>query len=284
MAYEIPQQLQHKEKILFGLTFSQLAWASLFGAIILLIFTGTGSFTTKFILSIIPAILGILFIFFDVGTWSKRLFYFLKFRSAGIDDFKMKNVVQVKKIKDSIISSSKEVSILEVTPLNFGIRTDAEKESIIFGFQKFLNGLDFPVQIVVTTNNLNIDSYLDSLKNNSADNNLFSDFSDFIKSTIEKTQMRNRNFFLVIPKVSDLEIQTNVCKERLESIGLKTKRLNDRSLLNNLKLFFNDIEDKRTESDKETEGLHFLIAPNYIKDNVDSLQIKYILHTGQNIQ
>ena len=37
MAYEIPQQLEHKEKIIFGLTFTQLGWAMLFGLIALLL-------------------------------------------------------------------------------------------------------------------------------------------------------------------------------------------------------------------------------------------------------
>jgi len=31
MSYEIPQQLEYREKVVFGLTFSQLAWAMLFG-------------------------------------------------------------------------------------------------------------------------------------------------------------------------------------------------------------------------------------------------------------
>ncbi|MDP2909182.1 MAG: hypothetical protein Q8N77_05230 [Nanoarchaeota archaeon] len=32
MSYEIPQQLEYQEKVVFGLTFSQLAWAMLFGS------------------------------------------------------------------------------------------------------------------------------------------------------------------------------------------------------------------------------------------------------------
>jgi hypothetical protein len=60
---------------------------------------------------------------------------------------------------------------------------------------KFLNYLDFPVQFVVTTNSLNINSYLESLKKIVTDEALFNDFSEFMKSTIQKNEMRNRSFF-----------------------------------------------------------------------------------------
>ncbi len=41
MAYEIPQQLEYQEKIMFGLTFGQLGYLFLFGAIGLIIFFKT---------------------------------------------------------------------------------------------------------------------------------------------------------------------------------------------------------------------------------------------------
>ncbi len=273
MAYEIPQQLQHKEKILFGLTFSQLAWAALFVTIILIIFTSSGSLTTRFIVAIIPSTIGVLFIFFDLNTWIARLFHFIKFRSANLHSKKMKDLVNISKIDNSVIKSHKEIAVLQVTPINFSIKTEEEQETIICGFQKFLNSLDFPVQFVVSTHNLNIDKYLEGMEKRVTNKELFNDFAEFMKSNIEKNQMRNRQFYLVIPKYSDLGIQAQVCKERLESIGLKVVRLKDRQLLNNLHLFFNDIDDKREVDNSGHEGLHFLIAPNYIKDNVDSIQV-----------
>ncbi|MDD3175339.1 MAG: ATP-binding protein [Candidatus Nanoarchaeia archaeon] len=273
MTYEIPQQLQHKEKILFGLTFGQLAWASLFGTITLLILISKNTLTNKFILATIPTILGILFVFFDISTWIKRIYHFLNFRSAKINDKKMKDIVQIKKIQDNIIQTKTDVAILQITPLNFSIKTEQEKETIIIGFQKFLNSLDFPIQFVVTTHNLNMDSYLEKLESNVSNKELFNDFSEFMKSNIKKNQMRNRHFFLIIPKTTNLKIQADVCKERLESIGLKTRRIHNKEILNNLKLFFNDIGDEREMNEEAKDGTHYLIAPNHIKNNGDHLEI-----------
>ena len=271
MAYEIPQQLQHKEKIIFGLTFSQIMWASLFLFALLIIFRLSISLTSRFIIASIPLTIGILFVFFNFNKWLSYIISFIKFRSATLNSKNMKKLVEIKKIENNIIKSHKDIAILQITPLNFSIKTKEEKETIIYGFQKFLNGLDFPIQFVVTTNKLNIDTHLASLEKRATNKDLFKDFSDFMKSNIEKNEMRNRHFFLVIPNKSNLNIQCNICKERLESIGLKVSRLTNKQILSNLHLFFNDIEDERNKDEVINDGLHYLIAPNYVKDNIDSL-------------
>jgi len=219
---------------------------------------------------VIPAMLGFLFVFFDVGKWLLYFASFIKFRSATINSKNMKQLIEIKKIDNSVIKSHSDVAVMQVTPINFSIRTKEEKEAIILGFQKFLNGLDFPIQFIVSTNSLNIDEYLNSLKKR-ADSTLFNDFSNFMKETIDKNQMRNRNFYLVISKKSDLDIQCNVCKERLEGIGLKVERLNNKQILTNLHDFFNDITAKRETKEEFNNSLHYLIAPNYVKDAIDSV-------------
>ena len=61
----------------------------------------------------------------------------------------------------------RKVSILKVEPINFTLRNNQEKEIIIRTFQKFLNSLDFPIQIVVATDTLNLDTYLSKLEERS---------------------------------------------------------------------------------------------------------------------
>jgi conjugal transfer ATP-binding protein TraC len=273
MAYEIPQQLQHKEKIIFGLTFPQIVWAGLFSFILLIIFRLPIPLWTRFIVAVLPASIGILFVFFDFYKWVTYFKSFLTFRTATLNSLNMKSLLEIKKVEDDIVKSHTDIAILQITPINFSIKTKDEKNTIIWGFQKFLNGLDFPVQFVVTTNSLNIDNYLEALKERVTDEELFDDFATFMKSTIEKNQMRNRSFYLVIPKHSDLEIQCRLCKERLESIGLKSIRLTDKQILNNLHLFFNDIGDKRSDEEFIRDGLHYIITPNLIKDNVKSFML-----------
>ena len=74
--YEIPQQLEYKEKIVFGLTFKQLAYAFAFFPIVFyLIFKLNASIAVRVFLAIYPTLLAVGFIFFDLEnklkTWVK---------------------------------------------------------------------------------------------------------------------------------------------------------------------------------------------------------------------
>ncbi len=97
MSYEIPQQLNHKEKILFGLTLSQIAWASFFLTILLIIFKLPIPTFTKFFLALFPSTIGILFMFFDFGTWIKRIMSFSKLRTISANNPTMKALIPIKK-------------------------------------------------------------------------------------------------------------------------------------------------------------------------------------------
>ncbi|MFH1071949.1 MAG: DUF87 domain-containing protein [Nanoarchaeota archaeon] len=239
----------------------------------MLIITGKGSTSLKFSLALIPTVLGVLFIFFNLGQKIRDVWAFLQFRSASLPSLKLKKLIGIKRVEKGVIYAKSEVAVLLVKPINFRIKTKEEQESIIFGFQRFLNSLDFPVQFVVTTNNLDIGKYLSTVEKKVKDKELFEEFSGFIGKVISENQMKNRLFYLIIPKQVDLDIQTKVCKERLESIGLKVDRITDSQILKNLHLFFNDIGDERKVEGQISDSLLFLIGPNFVKDNVDSLVI-----------
>jgi len=273
VAYEIPQKLQHKEKIIFGLTFSQLAWALLFGSIVLIILMGKGSFTVKFSLALIPALLGVLFVFFDVAKWFSYLREFFSFRSAIITSPKMSKLIGFSRIEDGVVKADVDVAIMQIVPMNFSIKADDEQVAIIYGFQKFLNSLDFPIQFVVTTHNLDLKQYMKDLGSKVSNKSLFNDFEFFMNENIAKNSIRNRNFFLIIPKKSDLNIQCQVAKERLESIGLKTLRVEDKQLLRDFFLFFNDAKDERKPEVEKLPAVTYLVAPNIVKNELDYIQV-----------
>ena len=108
MSYEIPQQLQYEEKIIFGLTFRQLFYATLFVSPCLVIF-----FKTKvdiYIKAAITAILfGIasLFMFFNFSSYLKNILNWVKFREMHIMEPKMVQFLGIEKIQNGVIYVSK---------------------------------------------------------------------------------------------------------------------------------------------------------------------------------
>ncbi len=273
MAYEIPQQLQHKEKIMFGLTFPQLGWAILFLSIIAWVLTRKMDLVTRITFAIFVGLIGVGFIFFDISIWFKRFMFFFSFRYASLMSPKMVQLLGITKIENDIVKTDKDIAILQITPINFNIKENTDQESIIVGFQKFLNSLDFPVQLIVTTSTLNLENYFKILKKRVHDKKMYEDFKEFMEDTIKKNNMRTRDFYLIIPKQSDLDIQCKICTDKLTGLGLKIKRLDDAELVKKIFLFFNNDGVKRKPQENIDNGVHYLIAPDEILDSVDYFKV-----------
>src|SRR3989344_4030906 len=238
MTYQIPQQLQYKEKIMFGLTFKQLAYASIFGFIAFVFFKIIPYWQVGFVVALSFTLLGLGFIFFDFDARVKDYWYFFKFKEVILTKELKKSFFDFLGIKDIIENciinaKDKKIAIIKISPINFSIKQNEEKESIMIAFQKFLNSLDFPTQIIMNTEGLEISDYLSSLEKRVAEEGLktiFEDFKSFLKTTISNDKIMNRVFYVVIREQGNIDIQVNICIERFNALNLRVSRLDNYEL------------------------------------------------------
>jgi hypothetical protein len=244
MGYEIPQSLEYKEKIMFGLNFKQLAYLFVFAPIILTIF-----FKTDLHLAIkIPIIsmlsgLGIGFIFLELDKHVRNWYYWYKSKLIQLPN-KLGKFIPIKEIKESLIftKDNKKLAILKISPINFSIKPEESKQAIAIAFQKFLNSLDFKVQIIMSTEQLNLTEYFEEFKKRLIDSKkfkeLFEGYKRQLESLAKENDVMNRVFYLVILEKSDINIQLQICQSKLANIGLKSFRLNDLELDSLVRKFF----------------------------------------------
>ena len=229
MSYDIPPPLEHKEKIMFGLTFNQLAYAfPAFLMIFFLIFRMNLPITVSGTISLIVAFSASFFMFFDGLNKIRHWYNYFKNPQVKVLSKLLKQIVDIKKIKDNIVHQSKvQLAIIEVIPMNFMLKTEEEKESIIIGFQKFLNSLDFPIQIHISSNPIKLGehfSYTDKKAKEKEDmKELVDSYCGFVRKSIEDNNIQNRNFYVIIKEKDNLDMQVKVCSEGLKSLGLKVK-------------------------------------------------------------
>jgi len=187
MGYEIPQQLEYKEKIIFGLTFKQLAYVMLFAPIALIVYFKTSwyLFFRVFITMNLTA-LAVGFIFLNLDYHLKIWYKWFITRKIEKPE-KVKKFVPVKEIKDNLIytNDKRKIAVLKITPINFSIKPENAKEAITAMFQKFLNSLDFPVQILMNTEKLELKEYFKSLNERIKDNKRFEDLYKKYKEHLE---------------------------------------------------------------------------------------------------
>ena len=228
---------------MFGLNFKQLAYAFLFGFIAIFFFKKIDNTALKFTFALIPSLLGICFMFFNLDTKIKDYKAYLKFRKVAKGDPKLKRFIGINEIKDSFIINlkNKKIAVLKVQPINFSIKPKGEQDAIIESFQKFINSLDFPVQILMSTESLDLKQYLDSLKSRVKEKefiDLFEKYKKHLTNTITSNKIMNRLFYLVIPESNNIRIQVDICIERLENLNLKVERLSNEDIKKFLKKFF----------------------------------------------
>jgi hypothetical protein len=95
--------------------------------------------------------------------------------------------------------------ILMASSVNFSLKSNDEKQAILFQFQDFLNSLDFQIQIVIQSRRLDIRPYIALLEGRYKEqtNDLMKlqieQYMAFVKSFTESTNIMTKNFFIVIP-------------------------------------------------------------------------------------
>ncbi len=191
-------------------------------------------------------------------------------------------------------NKSKRVMLIKVEPVNFHIKHDDERQAIVKGFQVLLNSLDFPIQIVVLTDRLNLDQYLTKLSRRAGKviqdsghpvyNALLKSFKKNFLKTIRSKDVVNRSFYIAIPEKENLEVQAKLVSERLTSIGLKNKLLENDEVVDVLARYFNDLYQDQEKRDSAMSGLTaentvlYDISPQYIKNNLDFIQVNRYLN------
>ncbi len=96
-------------------------------------------------------------------------------------------------------------AILLVSSINFALKSVDEQSAIVQAYMQFLNGLDFPIQVVIQSRRMNIDDYLTKLRDSekSQTNELLrrqiGDYRDYVKQLVDLGEIMQKRFYVVIP-------------------------------------------------------------------------------------
>jgi hypothetical protein len=97
-------------------------------------------------------------------------------------------------------------AILAVSSTNFDLKSQDEQNSIIFNFQRFINSLEFPVQIIMQSRRMEIGNYIEKLKGiaEKQTNELLRvqtlEYIEFINRLIENASIMNKSFYIIVPE------------------------------------------------------------------------------------
>ncbi len=283
MTYEIPQSLQYKERIVFNLTMEQFGYAALAGLLAFLIYAKTPfSLPARIALLSVPIALAVPFMYFDLLSKMRDLWAWWQFRDASLFSPKLKKYLKLNAVENACYvlqdgKQEKRVAVLEVEPLNFKIKPKDEKDSIIRAFQKLLNALDFPIQIVMYTDDLNLSNYVAQLAtkitNQEISKTLFNAHKNYLDTLTKQRVAANRKFYICVQESPmGLPAQLRILEELLNGMNMKSVRLGGRKLINILIRFFNNPRG-RSELLKKDKSIYNIVAPEWISNKPDHIKV-----------
>lgn len=115
--------------------------------------------------------------------------------------------LNISEFKDGVIvlKDGSLRAVLMTSAINFALKSGGEQDSIIYGYQRFLNSLTFPVQILIQSRQLDLEYYIDKLAKRAETQEVeliklqILEYSEFIKRLISVTNIMDKRFFLVVP-------------------------------------------------------------------------------------
>jgi len=96
-------------------------------------------------------------------------------------------------------------AVIACQSINFDLMSDREREGVEYSYQNFLNSLNFPIQILVRSQRVDIGPYIEKLlatrkqQDNMLLGVLMDDYINFIDILSQEANIMEKSFYIVVP-------------------------------------------------------------------------------------
>ena len=152
-------------------------------------------------------------------------------------------------------------AILQVSSLNFELKSEDEQDAIIETYESFLNSVGTSLQILIRTREIDMDKYLEDLTErlDSETEPIYRDqlqnYDEFIRSLISTNKILTRHFYVVVPYSTpgktdfelvqeQLNLKLDIVAKGMTRIGMHTKGLGSLEALDLFYSFYSPTQAK----------------------------------------
>lgn len=196
-----------------------------------------------------------------------------------------RNQIAIKSVRDGILMlpGNHYRAILQVSSLNFELKSEEEQDAIIDTYESFLNSVGSPLQILVRTREIDMDKYLEDLgerldgETEEVYRSQLQNYDEFIRSLINTNKILTRHFYIVVPyKPSgkadfelvqeQLNLRLDIVAKGMMRLGMQTNQLGS---LEALDLFYSFYSPAQAKIQPLTEQALQLIHNALVKKGGD---------------
>lgn len=104
-------------------------------------------------------------------------------------------------------------AVVACKSINYDLMSEPERDGIEYGYKGVLNSLEFPIQILVRSQRIDIAPYLERLADIRRNNDnmllgvLMDDYINFIDQVSQEANIMDKSFFVIVPYYSSPELE-----------------------------------------------------------------------------
>lgn len=189
--------------------------------------------------------------------------------------------INIKGVKDGILMlpNNQYRVVLEVSSINFELKSDDEQDALIDTYESFLNSLPSSLQILVRTRELDMSKYLTDLdtrllgEKEKVYKSQLQNYSEFVQELVADNKILSRHFYVVLPyEISgkdafvtakeQLSQNMDIVSKGLARLGMQSRQLGSLEILDLFQSFYNPSQAKRQPI---TEQVAQLLNSSYIQ-------------------
>ena len=174
-----------------------------------------------------------------------------------------------------IKTKSKYIKILKVTPINYNLKSDLEKQAILNSYKIFLKTCNFDIQILIQSSKENLEKNIFTIqkniqkKENKYLEKISENYIEYINQINLNKKSSSKNFYIIISKKKSKEQEYNESfeiikndlrekyfkiKECLSRCGNSVYEINNKEeILKIINSFFNTRKEMNLKNDKKEE-------------------------------
>jgi hypothetical protein len=174
-----------------------------------------------------------------------------------------RNQIDIKEVKDGILvlPGNRYRAVLQVSSVNFELKSEDEQDAIIDTYESFLNSVGSGFQILIRTREIDMDKYLNDLGERLSREVepiyrlQLSSYDEFIKSLIATNKILTRHFYVIVPYdgngKADFEfiqeqigLRMDIVAKGLGRLGMHTRTLSSLEVLDLFYSFYSPSQAK----------------------------------------
>ena len=127
--------------------------------------------------------------------------------------------------------NNKYLKIIKIIPINYSLKSELEKKSILNSYKVFLKTCNFNIQIIIQSNKEDLSKLIKNINNQikkekQKNNNIVNyskKYIDFINKKNKEKNSSSKNFYILIDSQNNLENKENLIIQDLNDKYLKIK-------------------------------------------------------------